>query len=61
MPDLLTDNEMKRLEKKINENQNINDKVGVKYKDYKYYIERIKNILPDLIKYCRINKNDISI
>jgi len=53
---LLTDFQMKRLEKKINENQRVRDKVGKKFEDYKFYINRIEKMLPDFKKYIDIKK-----
>lgn len=56
MTHLLTDTQMKRLEKKINENQRIRDKVGKKLKIYKSYIDKIEELLPDLKRYSDTKK-----
>ena len=49
---LLTEKEMELLEKKINEDQNIKDKIGAKFNDYKFYYNRMKkDLLPSLKEY----------
>jgi len=59
---LLTEKEIKLLEKKINEDQQIKDKIGVMFDDYKFYFNRMKEVLlPALKKYCPIKKKDMEI
>ena len=61
---LLTEEEMKRLENRMERNPDIRDEVGGKYEDYKIYvsfIEGIGKILPMLKKYTQVVKKEFEI
>ena len=54
MPKLLTETEMKRLEKKMEKDPLLKKAVNGKYKRYKAIIEKAELYLPELIRHCRI-------
>lgn len=53
MLDLLTDEETERIERRIQNNQRVNEKINNEYEIYKICIRDIERVLPILKEYGR--------